>query len=182
MHIQIAGKLTGRVTKWIVLVAVLLITGIMASFAGQLTSVQNNEAESWLPQSAESTQAIQRLEQFQDPNDLVTTVVYYKESGLTDQDLAAIEEHATEIAKLEGVTNVLTPQTAAAAGIPAPYVSEDGQVAKLDFTINRGDALWEDMPGVADQVREITAIPGVEVYVAGAGGTTADQAAAFAGM
>ena len=85
-------------------------------------------------------------------------------------------------AEIEGVSNVITPQSAAAAGIPAPYVSEDGQVAKLDFTINRGDELWEDMPDVADEIRDITAIDGVEVYVAGAGGTTADQAAAFAGM
>src|SRR6478752_2950191 len=105
MHIQIAGKLTGRITKWIVLVAVLVIAGVMGSFAGKLTSVQNNEAESWLPESAESTQAIQRLEEFQDPNDLVTTVVYYKESGLTEEDLAAIEGHATEIAQIEGVNS-----------------------------------------------------------------------------
>ncbi len=182
MHRQIAGKLTGRVTKWIVLVAVLLIAVIMGSFAGKLTSVQNNEAESWLPGSAESTQAIQRLEAFQDPNDLVTTVVYYKESGLTEEDLAAIESHGPEIAKFEGVSNVITPQTAAETGVPAPYISDDGQVAKLDFTINRGDELWEDMPDVADQIKDITAIDGVEVYVAGAGGTTADQAAAFAGM
>ena len=117
----------------------------MGSFAGKLTSVQNNEAESWLPESAESTQAIQRLEEFQDPNDLVTTVVYYKESGLTEEDLAAIEEHATEIDELEGVIRTSSRRRrAAAAGIPAPYVSEDGQVAKLDFTINRGDELWEE--------------------------------------
>jgi len=113
MHRQIAGKLTGPVTKWIVLVAVLAITVIMGSFAGKLTSVQNNEAESWLPESAESTQAIQRLGEFQDPNDLGTTVVYHKASGLSEDDLAAIEEHATEIEQLEGVTNVLTPQRAA---------------------------------------------------------------------
>ena len=182
MHRQIAGKLTGPVTKWIVLVGVLVLLGIFGSLAGKLTDVQNNEAESWLPQSAESTQAIKRLEAFQDPNDLVTTVVYYRASGLTDEDLAAIESHGPEIADIEGVSNVITPQGAATAGIPAPYVSEDGQVAKLDFTINRGDALWEDMPDVADEIRDITAIHGVEVYVAGAGGTTADQAAAFAGM
>src|SRR6478752_10504677 len=182
MHRQIAGKLTGPVTKWIVLVGVLVLLGIFGSFAGKLTEVQNNEAESWLPQSAESTQAIQRLEKFQDPNDLVTTVVYYKASGLTDEDLAAIESHGPQIADIEGVSHVITPQGAAKAGIPAPYVSEDGQVAKLDFTINRGDELWEDMPDVADEIRDLTAIDGVEVYVAGAGGTTADQAAAFAGM
>ena len=38
------------------------------------------------------------------------------------------------------------------------------------------------MPDVADEIDDITAIDGVEVYLAGAGGTTADQAAAFAGF
>ncbi len=182
MHRQIAGKLTGRVSKWLVVIAVLVIAGIMGSFAGKLTDVQNNEAESWLPESAESTQALQKLEAFQDPNDLVTTIVYYKASGLTQDDLAAIESQGPEIAELDGVSNVITPQTAAETGVPAPYVSEDGRVAKLDFTINRGDELWEEMPDVADQVNDIAAIDGVDVFVAGAGGTTADQAAAFAGM
>ena len=142
MHRQIAGKLTGPVTKWLVLVAVLVVAAIMGSFAGKLTSVQNNEAESWLPESAESTQAMQRLEEFQDPNDLTTTVVYHRSSGLTQADLAAIEQQAGEIEGIEGVSQVLTPQRATEAGIPAPYVSEDGEVAKLDFTINRGDEIW----------------------------------------
>src|SRR5687768_13731333 len=66
MHRQIAGKLTGPVTKWIVLVAVLLIAGGLSSLAGKLIDVQNNETESWLPESAESTKAFEKLNQFQD--------------------------------------------------------------------------------------------------------------------
>ena len=52
MHRQIAGKLTGRVTKWIVLVFWILAVGVLGSFAGKLTEVQNNEASSWLPASS----------------------------------------------------------------------------------------------------------------------------------
>ncbi|GAB3251454.1 MMPL family transporter [Nocardioides dilutus] len=182
MHRQIAGKLTGRITKWIVLVGVLVIAGGLGSFSGKLLDVQDNEMSSWLPESAESTQAIKRLDAFQDPNDMGTTVVYYNEDGLTDAQLAAIEEHATEIEQIEGVTNVITPARAEAAGLPVHYVSDDGQVAKLDFTINRGDEVWYDLPGVAEDIRDLTETDGVEVYVAGAGGQTADQAAAFEGF
>jgi RND superfamily putative drug exporter len=182
MHRQIAGKLTGPITKWIVLAVILIGAAGLGSFAGKLLDVQDNEISSWLPESAESTQAIERLDAFQDPNDMGTTVVYYNEDGLTEDQLAAIEEHAVEIDGIEGVTKVVTPGRAAEAGLPIPYVSEDGQVAKLDFTINRGDEVWYDMPEVAEDIRDLTATDGVEVYVAGAGGQTADQAAAFEGF
>ena len=43
MHRQIAGKLTGPVTKWIVLVAVIVLTGILGSLGGKLADVKNNE-------------------------------------------------------------------------------------------------------------------------------------------
>ena len=49
MHRQIAGKLTGRVTKWIVLAVWIIVFGVAGGFAAKLTDVQNNEASSWLP-------------------------------------------------------------------------------------------------------------------------------------
>jgi RND superfamily putative drug exporter len=179
MHRQIAGKLTGPVTKWIVLVAVIVIAGGLASLAGKLIDVQNNETESWLPESAESTKAFEKLEAFQDPYDVGTTVVYYRASGLTSGDLADIEKQAGEIGKLDGVSNVLTPEGAKAAGIPAPFVSEDGKVAKLEFTVNYGDKLWEELPDLKPKIDKIIAIDGVESYLAGAGGQSADAATIF---
>jgi putative drug exporter of the RND superfamily len=107
MHRQIAGKLTGPVTKWIVLVVVLVAAAGLGSFAGKLLSVQDNEMSSWLPESAESTRALEKLGDLQDPNDMGTTVVYFNEDGLTDAQLAAIEQHAVEIEEIKGVTDVL---------------------------------------------------------------------------
>jgi len=184
MHRQIAGKLTGPVTKWIVLAAVLVLAGGFGSLSSKLIDVQNNEASSWLPASAESTKALDRLDKFQDENDVGTTIVYVRDSGLTQADLAAIEAQAPKIEKLKGLTgDVVTPARAAAAGVPAgTFVSTDGQVAKMDFTLNLGDKLWEEMPDLAKKIRSITAIDGVDVYMAGAGGSTADQSSAFAGV
>ncbi|CAI9415401.1 MMPL family transporter [Nocardioides sp. T2.26MG-1] len=179
MHRQIAGKLTGPVTKWLVLVAILLVAAIMGSFAGKLTDVQNNETESWLPSSAESTKGFEKLKAFQDEYDVGTTVVYYKQGGLSQSDLAAIEDQATEIEGIKGITDVVTPQRAEAAGIPAPFVSEDGDVAKLQFTVNYGDKLWEELPDLKDRLDAITAIDGVDTYLAGAGGQSADAATIF---
>jgi putative drug exporter of the RND superfamily len=184
MHREIAGKLTGPVTKWIVLVTILVLAGGFGSLAGKLIDVQNNETSSWLPGSAESTRALERLDKFQDEYDVGTTMVYVRESGLTQADLAAIEDQAPEIEKLHGLTGeVVTPARAAAAGAPAgAFVSADGKVAKMDFTLNLGDKLWEEMPDLAKEIRDITKIDGVKVYMAGAGGSTADQSSAFAGF
>ncbi len=182
MHRQIAGKLTGRYTKWIVLVGVVMVFLGLGSFAGKLIDVQNNETQSWLPESAESTKAFDKLTAFQDEYDVGTTVVYYRASGLTDTDLQAIEEQGTEIAEIDpdAITNVLTPAAATAAGIPAPFVSPDGQVAKIEFNVNYGDKLWEELPDLKEKVDDITSLPdGGKVYLAGAGGQNADAATIF---
>ena len=149
--------------------------------------VQNNETQSWLPESAESTKAFDKLSAFQDEYDVGTTVVYYRDSGLTEADFAAIEEQAAEIADLDPdqITNVVSPELAAVAAEGAPgaapqFVSEDGQVAKIEFTVNYGDKLWEELPDLKDEVDDITGLDdGGEVYLAGAGGQNADAATIF---
>ncbi|CUR61017.1 putative MMPL-like protein [metagenome] len=188
MHRQIAGRLTGRVTKWIVLGAVLVLTGFMAVFSAQLTSVQNNEASSWLPESAESTQVLEELSETVDPNDIPTLVVYHRDGGLTEADLAAMEEDGPEIAALDGVTDegVLTPAAAEAAeaqGAPVPtLVSEDSEVAYLYFVLNFGANGWNDIPDAAAEIRDIATLDGGEVHLAGYGGQAADSAEAFEGI
>ena len=90
MHRQIAGSLTNRITKWLVLAVAVVITGFMGMFSTQLADVQNNEASSWLPESAESTQVLEELSESVDPNDIPTLVVYHRDGGLTEEDLAQL--------------------------------------------------------------------------------------------
>ena len=164
MHRQIAGKLTGRVTKWIVLAFWLILLVGSAGFAQKLADVQNNEASSWLPSSAESTKALEKLGPFQDENDIPTVVVYDRESGLTEADLAAAGEQAKEMANLDGVSG----------DVFGPQVSKDGQVAQTVVTFNFGVNGWNDMPAAADELRDLTEIDGVTTHIAGAGGQAAD--------
>src|SRR5215210_6999973 len=120
MHRQIAGSLTGRVTKWLVLVVWLLVVGAASMFASKLADVQNNEASSWLPSSAESTRAFEKLTPFQDANAIPTLVVYERAGGLTAADLDAIESQARELATMNGLAeakegrppSVVSPATA----------------------------------------------------------------------
>src|SRR3990170_1629387 len=99
MHRQIAGKFTGPVTKWFVLVVWIALFVGAGSLSAKLIDVQNNEASSWLPESAESTKVVEELSDTLDPNDIPTLVVYHRSSGLTDADLAAMDEQAREMAK-----------------------------------------------------------------------------------
>jgi RND superfamily putative drug exporter len=184
MHRQIAGRLTGRVTKWIVLAAWIVIFVVASGFAAKLTDVQNNEASSWLPASAESTKVLGELSTSVDPNDIPTLVVYHREAGLTPEDLAAMDEQAAQIAEIDGVTDagVLSPNVAEQQGLPVQLMSEDGQVGYLDVTFNFGENGWTDIPAAADEVRDIAQVDGVTVHLAGYGGQAADSAEAFEGI
>ncbi|MGA8257941.1 MAG: MMPL family transporter [Nocardioides sp.] len=184
MHRQIAGRLTGPITKWVVLVAALIIVGAMGSFSSKLIDVQNNEASSWLPDSAESTKVAEELSSTVNPNDIPTLVVYERESGLTDADFAAMDAHAAEMAEIAGVTEagVVTPTVARELGLPIQLVSDDGEVAFSALTFNFGANGWQDIPDAADEIREITEVDGVTVHLAGFGGQAADASEAFEGI
>ena len=99
-------------------------------------------------------------------------MVYEREGGLTQDDLAAAQQQVQELATLEGVEG----------DVLGPFPSEDGVVAQTMVTFNLGSEGWNLMPDTADDIREIAAIDGVNVYVAGAGGQAADAAEAFGGI
>ena len=188
MHAHIAGKLTGKVTKWIVLAVWVILFATVGALSSKLIDVQNNEASSWLPESAESTEVLDELSETVDPNDIPTLVVYNRDSGLTDDDLAAMDEHAQEIATIDGVTDkgALSPNVANAAleqGQPGPrLLSEDGQVAYIYLVFNFGENGWNDIPDAVEEIRDIADIDGVTVHMAGFGGQAADSAEAFEGI
>ncbi len=182
MDHRIAGRLTGRVTKWAVLVFWVVALFVAAPFAGKLTDVQDNQASSWLPASAESTEALSRLGAFQDENDIPTVVVYERAEGLGRADLAAVTARVAALQQLDGVVPARSPQ-----GDPLParalvQTSEDGQVAQAVVTFNFGKDGWNRLPDVADEIRDVGAVPGTTMHVAGPGGQAADSAEAFAGL
>jgi putative drug exporter of the RND superfamily len=172
MHAQIAGRLTGRVTKWLVLAFWLIALAVGGIFGSRLIDVQNNEASSWLPESAESTRALEKLAPFYDPDSIPTVVAYEREAGLTPQDLAAAREHAREFAGLDGIEGEVV----------GPMPSEDGQAMQTVVTFNFGANGWSEMPGAAESLREIAEIDGVTTYITGAGGQAADASEVFEGI
>ena len=182
MHRQIAGKLTGRVTKWLVLVFWILVVAVAGPLAGKLTDVQDNQASSWLPASAESTKALDKLAPFQNENDIPTVVVYEKSAGLTKADLAAIGDQLDQIQGLDGAVPAKGPDGSAVAPSRLIQVSKDQQVAQGQVTFNFGKDGWNKLPDVKKEIQGIAKLPGANVYVAGPGGQAADSAEVFSGI
>jgi RND superfamily putative drug exporter len=173
MHRQIAGRLTGPVTKWVVLAFWILLAVGSSVFAQKLADVQNNEASSWLPASAESTKALDKLEPFQDPNLIPTIVVYERTGGLTPADLADAKADVAKFQEMDGVEGKVL----------GPLPSDDGQAMQTVINFNFGTDGWNAMPDVADELRTIAPeADGLNVHIAGAGGQAADSAEAFAGI
>ena len=137
--------------------------------------------------SAESTRALEKLGAFQDANAIPTLVVYDETAGLTDADLAAIEEQATEFAALDGVERpegrpppVISPATAEQLGFrPSPRTARSPRPRSPSTSARTG---WNALPDAADELRDIAEVDGVDVYIAGAGGQAADAAEAFGGI
>ena len=173
MHRRIAGRLTGPVSKWVVLVLWVLVAGGSHAFAAQLTEVQNNDLVTRLPASAESTRALDKLTHFQDPDAIPTIVVHEAQSGrLTNEQYETIASQKDELAELDGVQG----------DVVGPSPSEDRQAAQTLVTFNFGPDGWKDMPAAAEQLRQVAAMEGVSVHIAGAGGSAADSAKAYSGL
>ncbi|MEZ0579478.1 MMPL family transporter [Nocardioides sp. MH1] len=187
MHRQIAGRLTGPITKWIVFFGVLIAMVVFSGLGAKLGDVKNNEASSWLPSSAEATEVANEISADVNPNDIPTLVVYHRAGGLTDADFAAMDDQAEEIAQIKGVTDqgVLTPNGARAlegqGGNAPTLVSDDGEVAYTYLVFNFGKDGWNAVPDPVKDIRKITKIDGVDVYVGGYGGQAADFAESFEG-
>ena len=92
----VAHLVCGRRAKWLVLVLWVVVLFIAAPFAMKLTDAQDNDAASWLPGSAESTQVLQIAEDFR-PEQIPAVVIYARESGLTAQDRAEIAEDVGQL-------------------------------------------------------------------------------------
>jgi RND superfamily putative drug exporter len=184
MHRQIAGKLTGRVTKWVVLAFWIIIVAAAGSVAGKLGDVQDNQASSWLPASAESTKALDKLAPFQNQNEIPTVLVYEKKSGITQADRAEIARQLNEIQGMKGAVPAKAPdgsQLPSGQALPI-QVSKDGQVAQGMVTFNFGKNGWNELPDVKDDIEKVAHLDGAKVYVAGPGGQAADSAAVFEGI
>ncbi|MEH0543116.1 MMPL family transporter [Streptomyces sp. B21-105] len=174
----IAHLVCGRRAKWLVLALWVVVLFLTAPFAQKLTDAQDNDAASWLPGSAESTQVLEISKDFR-PEQIPAVVVYARDGGLTAQDRAAIDRDAAELRQLadHGIRGAETrgPVYDRAAGPRA---------AQIFVPITMDEQGWQRIAPAVDSVRDVVGDggAGLAVHITGPGGASADFSEAFEGI
>jgi putative drug exporter of the RND superfamily len=145
--------------------------------AGKLNSAQKNDASSWLPHNAESTQVVDLAKRFT-PSDVFPALVVYERSGgpVTTADRA---KAAADIQQFRGVRDVT-------GKILGPIPSRDGHALQVvvPVKVNSEGNGWQQLSPRVKQLRSIAHANagGLHAYVTGPGGYFADFANVFSGF
>ncbi|MGE0067373.1 MAG: MMPL family transporter [Solirubrobacterales bacterium] len=108
----------GRRSKWLVFgVWILVFFGVSAAnLPGKFEEAENNEATSYLPGSAESTEALSATEELQDGELATAVIVYRRATGLTPADFEQIEADVGKMTSEEFEGVIADGETAASGG------------------------------------------------------------------
>jgi putative drug exporter of the RND superfamily len=122
----LASFVSGRRTKWLVVVAWVVLLAALAPLGSKLADETNDETESFLPDSAESTEVVRLLdEEFEGGQTVNGLLVYERPGGLTPRDRLKIRADAREVADL-------VPLSRPPVG---PVFSRDRDVALTTLTL-----------------------------------------------
>jgi len=169
---RLTGLPSGRRSKFLMLGLWLVLATVGGMFAARLGEVQNNDALGALPNSAETTRALDRAEAaFPGSDRLVAVVVYARDSGLTADDRAAAADDRAGFARY------------AEGGRPPEIVpSADGKALLMSFPL-AGDSKAQEAG--TEEVRAILdeGVPaGLRTGLTGSAGANGDVFDAFEGM
>jgi len=171
----IVGMASGRRSKWAVLAIWVIIVLVMGPLSGKLTGAEKNDASSWLPAKAESTQVLNIQSKFQSPNIFAAVIVYDRAQGLTSADRAKAE---ADVAKFAQVADVVHGQ------VQGPFLAKDGKAIETIVPVNLGSQGWNGAEAAATTLRNIASAKadGLATHIAGPLGSAADSASSFKGI
>ncbi|WP_239676525.1 MMPL family transporter [Natronosporangium hydrolyticum] len=159
-----------RPLVWAAVVTALwiIVGGPLGSYQGRLAEVQENDTAAFLPADAEATQVAELDEDRFAGDVLPAVVVFERDDGLTESDLAALTDLSERLGQL--------PQTDGEVSPPIP--SDDGVAAQVVVPLADNDQ-------VSDAVQEIRELVGasapaeVTAYLTGPAGFATDLGSAF---
>ncbi|MEB8336573.1 MMPL family transporter [Streptomyces endophyticus] len=174
----VAWLVCGRRSKWLVLLLWLVVIVGTAPLAQKLTDAQDNDAQSWLPGSAESTQVLDLSKDFR-PETIPAVVIYAREGGLTVADRARIAKDVAQIKQLSA-HGVRGTETRGPVFDKRPGPS----AAQVYVPITMDEKGWERIAPAVDSIRDRsgTSADGLRIHITGPGGTSADFSEAFDGI
>ena len=160
----------------ILLPAVLIVVwlaagGIGGPYFGKVSEVSSNDRTAYLPESADATRVQAMLGDFNDADALPAVIVAVGDEQLTKEEIQQITQAVEGLANIAGVEDGMSPL------IP----SEDGRALEAFVPIDTKSDVGDAVAEMSAQLSE--AMPaGVEAFVTGPAGFTADLVAAFAGI
>ncbi|MFY9713320.1 MAG: MMPL family transporter [Microbacterium sp.] len=160
----------------ILLPAVLILVWLAgASFGGPLfgkiDEVSSNDRTTYLPESADATQVQALLSEFRESDAIPAIVVFTADEELDAGRRDTIAEAIAVVADIDGVDEELSP----------PLPSDDGRAVQAFVPISSDAEIGDVVSEITADLRA-AAPPGVEVFVTGPAGFTADLVAGFAGI
>jgi putative drug exporter of the RND superfamily len=166
---RFADLVTRRHAKWVILAIWIAIMAGVSPFAAQLPDVENNETAEWLPESAESLQVHQVMQQVEDGDAIPAVVIYHRETGLSDNDLAQAESDYAQL-------DQRYPHLELSPLIP----SENGNALRFAVPLRETeDEFFYELP----EIREIVSQTGeLDVQVTGPAGFFVDSVEVFDGI
>ena len=162
----------GRRSKYLVVVFWILVVAALGGLAGKLQGAEKNDASSYLPSSAESTQELNQQNLFQSKNLNPALVVYVRDSGVTAADMQKANADARYFASLSAVHGRVAP----------PVVSRDHKA--IETVIGADLGYNSDLSGFVSNVKNTASkdSAGLNVYVGGPAASAADQVKIFKGI
>jgi RND superfamily putative drug exporter len=177
----LASIATGRRSKWLILVAWIVLAVALGPLGQKLSDVTRDDTTSFLPASAESTDVVKILDKdFAGGETTQGLIVYQRQGGLTAADQRTIADDASKLADLPKHDLPLTqpPLVPFAKGSPSDLVSPNGDVAYTVLTVPTN---FEDQADWGENVRDVVGdeANGMQVYVTGDLGFSADSQEVF---
>jgi RND superfamily putative drug exporter len=169
------AALTGRRSKWLVLLAWVAAVVALGPLAARFEGVQRNEPSSFLPGGAESLEVLEAARGFASGETTDAVAVFFRDAGLTAADRAHVEAVRGRL--------VERPPPGVREVRPA-VLSPDGRGALLAIPIaaEGDDEVLDGAVGAARRAVAEGAPAGLEAKVTGPAGYSADAGAVFEGI
>ena len=170
----VARAVSSRTARWLLLVLWIVLAAVAGSVGSKLSSVENNQAQTWLPGGAQSLQALNLAdEQFGSAEVSDAVIVYTRAEGLTADDKAAVRAGVASLGRF-----------AYCGPVSGPVFSGDGRAAIVSLPLlspPTGAALATQVKNLRKAVQAGTPA-GLISYVSGPAGVGADLASSFSGL
>ncbi|NUP40139.1 MAG: MMPL family transporter [Streptomyces sp.] len=176
---RLAHLVTGRRSKWVVLAVWVIVVLALAPLARKLMDAEKNDAASWLPASAESTQVLDLQKEFV-PESAPAVVVYTRPGGLTPADVAVIGRNTAAMRTMTA-HGIVGSRTAG----PQFDRTPDPRAAQVIVPITVEESGWTSVEDAVNDLRGTAArgtAAGLQVHITGPGGYAADSNKAFSGI